>query len=673
MLAGQLFRYTRGNPIGLAPANITAPTVAGIPTQGEQQTGTAGTWSAAISITHQWLLDDLTPISGATSLNFTPTVAEVGHSLILSETATNSFGSTTAFSLPTATIAANNPAVPVLAAVTAPIGRATKVGAGSVPLDSDTLGLLVSSGTSAVSGWQIRQTGGAAQWKTPAGVTIGGSFIATTGSPAPLSALTAGNTATFEVIATNASGPSNTAVLTHAVQSGSDPRPGYNISSQAELVAVCPTTGTFTNLNDAELWLARGAKYWETNQLLVRRVRCAAGHTGYIRPADVSHPPLISGGAAAPVLEPVKAQGCTNIVFQDLLTRKDKKNTYSYFVFPETTFSSQNVSFERCSFGAITQTDANTELPSGFSYTSTEGGDVNDCPGQWINGYATFSASGTTWLRCGDITIRRGFARHFRNNGIFRGGIIASHVIDNVNTEDCIYIAPTQQEPLLHMDGMQDTGSVNSGTVSNCYDDRAIVMLGEGVGVCQGRFGRTDNGNTHTNIGVRNPISTITAYWGFGFGVGNGRLAERGLFIFDPNAYTAGGAFRTNGYITLALATGRIGTTVSVSDPGWANVTIDNCLVQDYQPTLIPTAATVTNTTNFAGATLDSLTSWFNDPVGFDKAGVGWAAFTDYAAVKAEVIRCLKPVLNGPAKNGDGTYQGPLFPDGTWNTGATFP
>ena len=666
MLRGQLFRLTRGHPAALAPVNLAVPTIAGIPTQGQVQTGTPGTWEGSPTIAYQWLADDV-PIGGATTLNFTPTVAEIGTTLALSETASNSSGSTTVFSLPTAPIASDNPETPVLASgVSCPIGRATKIGAGSVPLDSDTLGLLTSSGTSAITGWQIRQTGGAAQWKTPDGTTIGASFIATTGTPVPLAALTAGDTATFEVKATNSSGPGNTVTLTHAVQSGADARPGYSVSSQTQITAVCPTTGTFTNLSDAELWLPRGVKYWETAQLLLRRIRCTSGHIGYVRPADLTNPPWVRD---------VKAVGFTNLDVEDLRARYDSNNTYLFWSTPDgSTYSSGNISFRRCFAGAVTPTLDNTLLPSGFRFDSTVGGSVDDAVCNWINGFVTASTTGSTFTTCSGITVRRGFVRNFRNNGIFRGGAGSSHVVDSINSEDCIYLAPTQVSAALHMDGMQDTGTGTAGTVSNCYDDRPICIVGEGVGVLQGRFGRTDLGNTHTNIGVRNPIFTISAYWGFAFGVGDGVLAERGLFFFDPNCYTAGGALRGNGYVTMVTATGRVGfTNATAGDSGWGNVVIDNCLIQDYQAGLIPTGATFTDNRGFASAALDTLTSDFSDPAGFDKAGDGWAAFTTYAAVRDEVIRCLKPIEDGPCKNGDGTYQGPLFPDGSWNDGTVYP
>lgn len=650
------------------PVNTVLPAISGILTEGQALTVSNGTWdNTPTTYARQWYADGVA-IGGATASTYLLTASEVGKAMTAQVTATNADGSTTAASLPTAEVASNNPAIPTLNTISAlPIGRATKVGAGSVPLDSDTLGLLASSGTSAISGWQIRQTGGAAQWKDPGGTTISSSFIAATGTPVPASALTAGNTATFEVKATNASGTSTPVTLTCAIQSAADARPAYNVSSQAQITAICPTTGTLTNLNDAELWLPRGVKTWETAQLLIRRVRCAAGHTGYIRPADFDNPPWLQGGTAPGTLESVKAQGCTNIVFQGLRARKDSLNTYLYYAFPDgTTYSSQNVSFEDCSFGAITQTDANTALPSGFSINSTEGGHIDDCTGAWINGFATFSCTGSTFLRCGDYTVRRGFGRHFRNNGLFRGGTQSSHIIDNVNDEDMLFIAPTQQDPQLHMDGAQDTGTGTAGIVSNCTSDRMIVLVGEGVGVVQGHFGRTDNGNTHTNITINNMIAMITAYWGFGYGVGDGRTLRRSLLCFDPNAYTAGGALRSNAYVSMLDAyayTGFTGVGVTAGAPGWANVLIEDTVIQKEQTALYPTVAVRTNNRDLAGATLDTLTSLFNDPVGFDKAGDGWAAFPTYDDVRNEVIRCLKPKVGGAI---DLAGQGPLDTSGNW-------
>lgn len=91
----------------LAPVNTVAPVIQGDPTVGVQITAATGAWSGnpAPTITWQWLADDL-PISGATSLTFTPTAEEEGAVLTLRETATNSVGSASVISAPTDPVAA---------------------------------------------------------------------------------------------------------------------------------------------------------------------------------------------------------------------------------------------------------------------------------------------------------------------------------------------------------------------------------------------------------------------------------------------------------------------------------------------------------------------------------------------------------------------------------------
>lgn len=60
-------------------------------------------------------------------------------------------------------------------------------------------------------------------------------------------------------------------------------------------------------------------------------------------------------------------------------------------------------------------------------------------------------------------------------------------------------------------------------------------------------------------------------------------------------------------------------------------------------------------------------------------SGAGSHAATFFAPVygtsltsASDVRRAFRPILNGPAKNADGTYMGALFPDGTWNDGTVF-
>jgi hypothetical protein len=94
-----------------APKNTAAPTVSGTTTVGSKLTGTNGSWSGNPSrYTYAWSRCDASgsscaAISGATSTSYTLTQADVGTTLRFAVTASNSAGSTTATSVPTAVVA----------------------------------------------------------------------------------------------------------------------------------------------------------------------------------------------------------------------------------------------------------------------------------------------------------------------------------------------------------------------------------------------------------------------------------------------------------------------------------------------------------------------------------------------------------------------------------------
>ncbi|HKP19224.1 MAG TPA: FG-GAP-like repeat-containing protein [Gaiellaceae bacterium] len=92
-----------------APQNLTLPTLTGTFRSGSAVSGTDGTWQDAASLARQWQSCDgdgngCTPISGATNNSYTLTSAEVGHTLKLRVTATNSIGSTIANSAASAVV-----------------------------------------------------------------------------------------------------------------------------------------------------------------------------------------------------------------------------------------------------------------------------------------------------------------------------------------------------------------------------------------------------------------------------------------------------------------------------------------------------------------------------------------------------------------------------------------
>lgn len=91
------------------PANTAAPSIAGTPQAGQTLTSSTGSWSGTpTGYAYQWLRcsPGCASISGATSSTYSAQSADVGSTLEVSVTATNSFGSATATSAPTAAVAA---------------------------------------------------------------------------------------------------------------------------------------------------------------------------------------------------------------------------------------------------------------------------------------------------------------------------------------------------------------------------------------------------------------------------------------------------------------------------------------------------------------------------------------------------------------------------------------
>lgn len=88
-----------------APVNTILPAVSGIAQEGQTLTAIS-VWSGASSITYQWQEDDAgwANITGATGKTYVPSSGVVGNPLRVIETATNSEGSTSATSAPTAAV-----------------------------------------------------------------------------------------------------------------------------------------------------------------------------------------------------------------------------------------------------------------------------------------------------------------------------------------------------------------------------------------------------------------------------------------------------------------------------------------------------------------------------------------------------------------------------------------
>src|SRR5207244_11191044 len=91
-----------------APANTARPTISGTAQQGQILTAQVGTWSnSPTSYAYQWRRCDSSgancaDIAGATSSSYGVVGADVDSTLAVGVTASNSAGSSTAFSAPTA-------------------------------------------------------------------------------------------------------------------------------------------------------------------------------------------------------------------------------------------------------------------------------------------------------------------------------------------------------------------------------------------------------------------------------------------------------------------------------------------------------------------------------------------------------------------------------------------
>ena len=95
------------------PVSVVAPAISGIAKRGRALTVTGGNWTpAATSYAFQWQRDDgsgFADIDGATNTSYTPGADDLGDPLQVVVSATNSFGTTTATTAPTADVATDPP------------------------------------------------------------------------------------------------------------------------------------------------------------------------------------------------------------------------------------------------------------------------------------------------------------------------------------------------------------------------------------------------------------------------------------------------------------------------------------------------------------------------------------------------------------------------------------
>src|SRR6202043_2775373 len=182
--------------IDIIPTNSSAPTISGTAQVGQTLTATTGVWTHnPTSFTYQWNRAG-TAISGATASTYVPVSADVGNTLTISVTATNSLGSSTP-----ATSAATSAVIDII-----PTNSSAPTISGTAQV-GQTL-------TATTGVWTHNPTSFTYQWNR-AGTAISG---ATASTYVPVSA-DVGNTLTISVTATNSLGSSTpaTSAATSAV------------------------------------------------------------------------------------------------------------------------------------------------------------------------------------------------------------------------------------------------------------------------------------------------------------------------------------------------------------------------------------------------------------------------------------------------------------------------
>jgi hypothetical protein len=122
-----------------APHNTTPPAISGTPTQGQTLTSSTGTWNGTTPITYaySWRRCDATggscaQISGATASTYALTNADVGATVRVRVTASNSAGSTGSTSVPSAVIASGTTTTTTTTTTPAPPATGCPSGTGTV-------------------------------------------------------------------------------------------------------------------------------------------------------------------------------------------------------------------------------------------------------------------------------------------------------------------------------------------------------------------------------------------------------------------------------------------------------------------------------------------------------------------------------------------------------------
>jgi hypothetical protein len=224
-------------PAPPAPANTAPPTIAGTTTQGQTLTETNGTWANnPNTVINQWEDCDstgasCTAVPGAINQTYLLTAADVGHTIVVQETATNATGPTVASSTATAVVVLSlAPALPAPAIKTKPTVSGTTTQGQTL---TETNGTWDNNPNAVTNQWEDCSSAGAAC--TP----ISGA----TGQTYTLAAGDVGHTIVVQESATNATGPTVASSAPTAVVTGPSADPSPAPSSTA-LTAVPNTAVT---------------------------------------------------------------------------------------------------------------------------------------------------------------------------------------------------------------------------------------------------------------------------------------------------------------------------------------------------------------------------------------------------------------------------------------------
>lgn len=565
-------------------------------------------------------------------------------------------------------------AAPVLQDLTITRGRLTMPGSGDVPLADC---MLVSDGGAAITGWTVVATNDPSLYWDVASTTM---------TPVPT---TAGNTAglpggpyTFTVTATNASGTSASKTLTINMAANT-----YTISKPLDITSTSiglRKTSVRQGLGGKTVAFARyGTNNWASPA--IAQFNGFKDHNVGTRFTITSEDP-----ANPSIVRRIDCIGMQRVDWVDL----DCSNTL------DLSNTSSNLQ--------------NTQLMMNLRYTATFGvcsditftrvrcySEVGSATNQWVTAFGvdssdslaipqvsnlTFTDCRATRVKDGwrmsniqDVTVTRPVVDSFCSNAHFYGGRL-----NNISRDGAISVrAYINLCDLADHCDFGQIGSVNTAQdVDNITITREFASVANGNKGAQGTpfvndiayTGGAPTGFFANNITITNILCVTPAHNGFTSDAGTGWLGQRTSYVrgygssalVDPNGnqYSGVGFSGPDGAEEAGMrATGTFSNNVAVyawpeALLNWPTLGSDNIVLNLLSPA--PSPWTEADRSSY-------LAPYFNAP----------GTVIDYANLTAEQIKAAETTayaakLNGPLKNSIGTYQGALFPNGTWNDGTIY-